>query len=111
MKLPRYARVGAAFDGQAAGAWPVLVSVDVDVSRYEVAGRARRMLAIGAEHWTAGRRLAIRAGSRLNTAGARDVSVSGGGSIALTSLMYVEGQVTGGAHTDQRWSVGARVTF
>ena len=111
VRLPRYARVGAAFDAEAAGYRPVVVSADVDLAKYESAGRERRMVAVGIEHWIRGRRVGVRAGSRINTVGAHETAMSAGASVALTSLMYVEGQVTGGASADQRWSVGARVTF
>ena len=111
VRLPRYARVGAAFDAEAAGYRPVVVSADVDVATYESAGRQRRMVAVGLEHWIRGHRVGLRAGTRMNTVGAHDKALSAGASVALTSLLYVEGQVTGGASADQRWSVGARGTF
>ena len=112
VRLPRQIRVGGAWDGQIEGVGPLVVAVDADLSKYDLGGRERRMVAVGAERWTGGRRVGLRAGGRVNTVGRHDAVLAAGASVALTSLVYVEGEVTrGGAVVDRGWSVGARVAF
>ena len=59
-ELPRQVRVGAAFDGAAAGTVPAdgrRVDADLAAVRRESAGD-RRVIAFGAEHWLRPRRIA-----------------------------------------------------
>jgi hypothetical protein len=110
--LARQMRVGAALNGEELDATPFIISLDADVLRYASASGDRRVIAVGAERWLGPRRLAIRAGGRLNTVGAREHSATVGASFALRAGMYVDGHaVRGGAADDRGWGVAARVSF
>lgn len=111
-KLPRQVRVGAAFDVDAFAASPLRIAVDADVARYESQSGDRRVVAVGAEQRLLGRRLAVRAGGRVNTAGNKEGVVTGGASIFIGSGIYVDGYAAGGGSDDERgWGLGARVSF
>jgi hypothetical protein len=110
--LPRQVRVGAAFDGDAAGLVPLTIAVDADVRRYEGPAGARRVVAVGGEEWWAGRRLGVRAGVRVNTVGAEEWAATGGISVAIRSGLYVDAHVVHGGVADERgWGVAGRVSF
>ncbi len=112
MALQRQARIGAAFDGERAGLAPFTVALDADVLEYDSASGARRMVAVGGERWFGLRRVAVRAGARVNTAGARERTVTAGASYALRAALYVEGHVArGGSDDDRGWGLAARVSF
>jgi hypothetical protein len=110
--LPRQVRVGAAFDGEAVGAVPLTIAVDADLQRYEGPGGDRRVVALGAEHWLVARRVAVRGGARFNTVGAEERAVTGGGSVAVRSGLFVDAHVVYGGAADERgWGFAARVSF
>jgi hypothetical protein len=110
--LPRHVRIGAAFDGDAVRLVPLTVAVDADVRRYDGPGGARRVIAVGAEHWVVPRTIAVRAGARFNTVGAEERAVTAGGSVAVRSGLYADAHVVYGGAADERgWGVGARVSF
>lgn len=110
--LPRQVRIGAAFDGDAAGWHPVTIAIDADLRRYAGPGGERRVIAAGAEEWFAEHRLGVRAGARFNTVGAEERAASGGISVAVRSGLYVDGHVVFGGSADERgWGVAARVSF
>lgn len=110
--LPRQVRLGGAWDGDAAGWLPLTVAVDADLQRYDGPGGERRVIAFGAEHWLKPRRLAVRAGARFNTVGVEERAVTGGGSVAVRSGLYVDAHAVYGGGSDERgWGVAARVSF
>ena len=111
-KLPRQVRMGAAFDGAAAGTVPVMVSVDADLGRYDGTGGDRRVVAVGVEHWLKPRRLAIRGGARFNTVDQQERTVTVGASVAPRAGLFIEGYAAAGGELDEHgWGVAARVSF
>jgi hypothetical protein len=112
VRLERQARVGVAFDGEASGVAPLTVALDADVDADGIASGARRIVALGAERWLWARRVGVRAGGRINTAGARERSATAGASVAVRAGVYVDGHVVrGGSADEEGWGVAARVSF
>jgi hypothetical protein len=112
LRLSRQVRVGAAYDGDAAGTMPVTVSVDADLRRYDAAAGERRVIAVGGEHWIVRSRLAVRGGVRFNTVGETDHAVTAGTSISPRPGFFVDGYLArGGRSSDGGWGVAARVSF
>jgi len=110
--LERQLRVGVAVDAEAGGGVPLTIAFDADVDAYQTAAGARRVMALGAEQWWWDRRVGLRAGGRINTAGARERSATAGASVALRAGLYVEGHVVRGGSADERgWGIAARVSF
>jgi hypothetical protein len=111
MRLPRQVRIGGAFDADSKGL-PLMVSVDVDVVRYDTSFGERRVVAFGAEHWFIPRRLAVRGGARFNTVGNETRAVTAGASVGVRTGLYVDGHlVLGGNADEQGWGLAARVSF
>jgi hypothetical protein len=112
IRLPRHARVGVAFDGEAVGRAPFLLSLDVDLHRYDAGAAERQVVAVGGEHWLKRRRIAVRGGARINTVGDTASVVTGGASVSPRAGFFVDGHVAvGGDASDEGWSVAARVSF
>ena len=112
VNLPRQARVGVAFDASQVSSRAVLVALDADVDAYDTPFGERQVIAVGAEGWTVGRRLGMRAGARFNTVGEEEKAYTVGASVAVRSGIFVDGHgVFGGADDESGWGVGARVTF
>jgi hypothetical protein len=110
--LPRQVRAGAAFDGDAINWVPLTLSIDADVKRYPTMSGDRQVVAIGAEQWVWGKRLAIRGGGRVNTAGAQERAATAGGSVMVRSGLFVDLHVVRGGSRDERgWGAAARVSF
>ncbi len=107
LELARQARVGAAFtDGL------LTLAIDADLTRTATASGDRRSVALGGERWLSRRRLAFRAGLRVETVGERRPVGAAGGSVMLRSRVYADGQLTRGARgSDRGWSVATRVAF
>lgn len=109
--LKRHARVGVAW----AENWPAnsstVLSADADLTRVAHPAGERRDLAAGAERWLRGRRIGVRGGFRLSTVGAARPVVSGGGSYALRSGIYLDGHVARGQGEDRSWGLAARMSF
>jgi hypothetical protein len=111
-RLPRQVRIGAAFDGDAAGLPSLMISLDADVRSYETGTGERRVIAAGAEQWMFARRLGLRGGARFNTVGAQDQAVTAGISVAVRSGAYVDAHVVaGGDDGEAGWGVAGRVSF
>jgi hypothetical protein len=112
VNLPRQIRIGGAFDGESARTIPLTIAVDADVQRYDAPGGERRVIAVGGEHWLGHRRFGVRGGVRFNTVGAEERAVTGGGSVAVRSGLYVEAHgVYGGVAEERGWGIAARVSF
>lgn len=112
LRLPRQVRVGAAFDVEKAGGVPLMIAVDADVREYDSAGGRRQVLALGVEQWLATRRIGLRAGARVNRAGAEERTVTAGISVAVRAGTYLDGHfVRGGSPGEQGWGAAARVSF
>ena len=112
IRLDRQVRIGAAFDAERAGLAPVTVAIDADLHEYTTAFGSRRVVSIGAERWLSDRRVGLRAGARINTAGSRDGAATIGTSLALRAGLYVDGHVVIGGSADERgWGVAGRVSF
>jgi hypothetical protein len=112
VKIPRQARVGAAFDASQVSTRALLVAVDADLNAYPTPIGDRRVVAIGFEGWGFGRRLAIRAGARFNTAGLEEHAYTAGASVAVRTRLFVDGHVGfGGADDEGGWGIAARASF
>jgi hypothetical protein len=112
MRLPRQVRVGAAFDGEAAGLAPFVISLDADVLRYDGGAGDKRVVAVGGEHWLLPRRVALRGGARFDTVGPAAGVVTAGGTVSPRAGFFVDGHVAlGGEAADGGWGVAARVSF
>ena len=111
-ELSRQVRAGAAFDGNATGRVPIMVSVDADLRRYEESAGDRRVIAFGAEYWLRPQRIAVRGGGRFNTVGEQDRTVTAGASVAARAGLFIEGHAAlGGDPREHGWGVAARVSF
>jgi hypothetical protein len=87
------------------------VAVDADVTETETSVGDRRHVALGAEQ-AIGARLTIRGGLRLNTIDEAFPSGAFGASVAITSSIWIDGQVTRGARDAERgWGVSLRTVF
>ena len=112
MQLPRQVRVGAAFDGAMIGSIPLTVALDADLRTYLTASGERRMVALGAEQWILGRRVAVRVGGRVNTRGARERVATVGLTVATGGGLYLDGYaVRGGAEDERGWGLATRISF
>jgi len=110
--LPRQTRAGAALDLEKSGGPPLILAIDVDVRTYVTGTGDRRVIAVGAEQWLAGKRIGVRAGARFNRVGARERATAAGVSIAARNGLYLEGQITrGGSDAERGWAFGSRFTF
>ena len=110
--LPRQVRAGGAFDGAAAGAVPLTLSIDADLHGYEVLAGERRVVAVGAEHWIRPGRVAVRGGARFNTIGRQDRVVTAGATATIRAGLFVEGHAAFGTdHSESGWGIAARVSF
>jgi hypothetical protein len=110
--LPRQVRAGVAFDGDAIGSLPLVLSLDADLKRYSTMSGDRRVIAVGAEQWVAKKRLAIRAGARVNTTGAEERAVTVGGSAMVRSGLFIDAHAVVGGRTDERgWGTAVRFSF
>jgi hypothetical protein len=112
VKIPRQGRVGIAFDASQISSRTLLVAVDADLGAYQTPFGDRRVIAVGAEGWAAGRRLGIRAGARFNTTGAGEQAYTAGASVAVRSGVFVDGHVGyGGTDAEGGWGISARASF
>ena len=68
-------------------------------------------MAVGPEQ-RAGARVVVRGGVRAQTIDRARPSASGGASVALTTLIWADVQVTGGSdRADRSWTIGLRANF
>jgi hypothetical protein len=110
--LPRQVRVGAALDAGEIGRGPLTLAVDADVRAYDTATGPRRVVAAGAERWLWERRFAFRVGGRLNTAGSQGATITGGLSVAIRSVLFLEGHVARSGSTEEDgWGAAMRISF
>jgi hypothetical protein len=110
-RLDRKARVGAALVRDRLPV-PVNLAVDVDLNETETLMGEVRHTAAGVEAYVWERRVGVRGGVSVNTAGAGGTSASGGLSVMLQSGLYAEGAITRGSDPSREgWSLGLNVTF
>lgn len=106
--LQRQVRVGVAV----MVARPFTIAADVDLVSTTTAMEPRRNVAVGAERWWLGRRLAARGGVRASTAGRARPVVSGGVGVKLSVGVTIDGQITRGQQeADRGWGLGASLRF
>lgn len=110
-RLDRQVRVGAAYDFERVGTLPALIAVDADLRAYEAPDGQRRVIAAGAERWFRSRRLAVRAGARLNTTGAEGKAATAGITAAVRAGLYVDAHAAAGSAGERGWSIAGRVSF
>jgi hypothetical protein len=113
-RLERNVRVGVAVGPAppwSRRAWTL--AFDADLTTTHAPDGDRRTAAFGGERWLGtSRRIALRAGGRVQTTGDLRATASGGASLAVKSGVFVEGQVSGGGdHASNGWGLAARVTF
>lgn len=107
LTLERQARAGVAWHGASS-----VVAVDVDLLETESVLGPRRHVAIGGEQWFANRRIAARAGFRLNTTENALPAGSAGVTVRFTSSIFADAQVTRGASDrDRGWGISLRYAY
>jgi hypothetical protein len=107
LQLDRHARLGVAVLPDP----DLTLAADLDLSRVEIGGAARRMLAAGVERrWAL---LAARGGIRINTLGSeRDPTAAFGLSVSVREAIWVDGHGSYGAERgDRGWGLAGRITF
>ncbi len=108
LTLDRQVRIGAAI--RPADGW--VLAADADLTTTNGLGRPTRRAALGAEHWFAGRSLALRGGLRLSTYGPPAPVVAGGASVAIQNRVWLEAQgCLGDAAAERGWGVGLRFAY
>ena len=111
LTLKRQARAGVAIEVHA-GAMPLTVSADVDLSKTPTVNGDAQHAAAGVEAWLANRRVGIRGGLSANVVNERRTAASSGVSLALKSVLYVDGAMTFGSDTTKSgWGVTLRATY
>ena len=108
VRLTRQVRAGVAVRPVAG----LRVATDIDLTRATTPYGDRRNLALGAEHWF-GEGFALRGGARVNLEGDDSRPVGAFGlSVALTTGVYLDAQLTRGRDSIERgWGVAGRVGF
>ena len=108
VRVTRHVRVGAAVRTVAG----LRVATDIDLTRATTPYGDRRSLALGAEHWF-GEGFALRGGARVNLEGDDSRPVGAFGlSVALTTGVYLDVQLTHGRDSIERgWGMAGRVGF
>jgi hypothetical protein len=107
LTLERQARAGVAWHGESS-----IVAVDVDLLETASVLGPRRHVAIGGEQWFANRRVAARAGFRLNTVENALPAGAAGVTVRLTSSIFADAQVTRGASDrDRGWGISLRYAY
>ena len=111
LRLPRQFRAGVALTP--APGW--VVAIDGDLNRTPGAYGDQRNMAVGGEARVLGRAF-VRSGFRFNTIGGlpggHSPVVSVGGSYAVLSSLFVDGQVTTGSESGGKgWGISARVAY
>jgi hypothetical protein len=113
--LTRQARIGGAYAPRSlpSGVYgPLSVAFDADLTKTPTPFGDRRRAAVGSEQWWGSGRVGTRAGLQWSTLGASQPAISGGLTVKLSSLAFVEGHVTKGRISrDSDWGLGLRVTF
>jgi hypothetical protein len=106
-RMERHARLGVAVfprDG-------LTLAADADLMPLDTADGRRRTIAAGVEQ-RAGSRVVLRGGARAQTIDDARPAASVGGSVAVTTLLWVDVQATGGSdRADRSWTVGLRAKF
>ena len=108
LRLDRQVRTGVAV--RTVGG--LLVAADVDLTVTATVNGARRNLAVGGEHWF-GEWLGVRGGARVNLEDDDPQPIGAVGlSVALSTGVYLDAQVTRGRDTVERgWAIAGRVGF
>jgi len=107
MRLDRQMRVGVAVS--VAEGWSL--ASDFDLTENGPVEARVRTFAAGTEGRLT-RQIFVRSGFHLNTTGKARPSASAGGSYAVRSAMFIDGQATwGGENADRGWGVAARVVY
>lgn len=111
--LRRQVRGGVAFVKPIGGSGgSVTIAGDGDLTVRPTLSRNERRVAVGAEVWTAGRKLAVRTGLSGSTLGDVRLAPSAGASVAIRRFVYADIAATAGSDEARRgWNAGLRVTF
>jgi hypothetical protein len=114
LDLGRQARMGLAWVvGQPGSATEVTAAVDADLTRTPTAFGDARHVAAGLEASLPRRRLTLRGGVSINTAGQAGASTSAGASLRLAKEgVYLDGaRMFGSDRSRSGWAVGLRLTI
>ena len=107
MRLKRQMRAGVAVS--VAEGWSV--ASDFDLTENGPVEARVRSWAAGTEGRVT-RQFFVRSGFRLNTTGKARPTVSAGGSYAVRSAMFIDGQATwGGGNADRGWGISTRIVY
>jgi hypothetical protein len=107
MRLQRQMRAGVAVS--VAEGWSI--ASDFDLTENGPAETPVRAFAAGTEGRLT-RQIFVRSGFHLNTTGKARPSLSAGGSYAVRSVMFIDGQATwGGENADRGWGVATRIVY
>jgi hypothetical protein len=107
LTLQRQARAGVAVTPRSG--W--IAAADLDLTRSAGPAGDVRTFAAGSEG-RVHRKVFVRGGVRVNTAGAHTPSVSAGASYAATASLLLDAQITGGSDQTRRgWGVAARFGY
>jgi hypothetical protein len=112
-RVSRLARVGVAIvaDADRAGRQVWTLAVDADLAEDVTPFGRRRQFAAGAERWLT-HRIGIRGGLGASTSDGARPTASVGGSVAVSSGVFVEGQATAGSDRAAKgWGVSVHAQF
>lgn len=111
LTLKRQARAGVAVEARA-GATPVTLSADVDLTKTATVNGDAQHVAGGAEAWFGNRHLGVRGGLSANLVNEKRTAASAGLSLMLKSSLFADGAFTfGNDMTKGGWSATLRATF
>lgn len=111
LTLGREARLGVAWGAGWPGPARVIVAADADLVRRQEASGERRDVAAGIETWWRRARFGVRGGARASTVGDARPIVTGGGSVGVTEVIFVDGYAAFGQEEARGWGLGARLVF
>ncbi len=111
LDVDRQVRIGAAWDSRPRGRFRMTAAADADLTRTSTVDGDERHLAGGVEAWVS-QAVSVRGGVSVNTIGDLRASASVGGSVAVRSGLFIDGEVTAGKDAVTKgWGLGLRATF
>jgi hypothetical protein len=113
LEIDRQVRAGVAFLAAPRGALSgVTVAVDGDLTRTRTVTGDVRHIAVGVETWFGQRRVGLRSGMSIDTAGPARTTGAAGGSVSLPYRIEVSGAALFGADTSRNgWRLALGMAF